>query len=208
MSANLRLLTEEESASIAEVTIDTIRKYRDCGLLDPIVKENQTFFQELDIRTLFYTKFKDHNPLFAIKTKPPEATVAPETVAAPAPEAATPYEEKVVPDTSEKPSHETSAEAVTPEFIDTASQSKKIEESVSSSLPPSAEMIELNKSLRLQIQILREERDWLRERIERLEARSEREQMLLLSQNENVRNLIKTTSKKGFWAKALPWLAE
>lgn len=207
MSANLRLLTEEESASIAEVTIDTIRKYRDCGLLDPIVKENQTFFQELDIRTLFYTKFKDHNPLFAIKTKPPEAAAQPETVS-PSPAAETPYEEKVVVEAPAEPSPEAANEAVTPEFVESSGPTKKLEENLASALPPSAEMIELNKSLRLQIQILREERDWLRERIERLEARSEREQMLLLSQNENVRNLIKTTSKKGFWAKALPWLAE
>ena len=59
MAESMRLLSEEESARVAEVTIETIRKYRDCGLLDPVLKDNETFFQELDIRTLFYTKFQN-----------------------------------------------------------------------------------------------------------------------------------------------------
>jgi len=204
MSANLRLLTEEESAHVAEVSIDTIRKYKDCGLLDPIVKDNTTFFQELDIRTLFYTKFKDHNPAFALRSKP-EPSEKVDT----AESAALNASELVGSPSLETAKPATESKVITPEFVQAkSSETQTAEPDVQQTAPglQSSEMLELNKSLRLQIQILREERDWLRDRIERLETRSEREQMLLLSQNENVRNLIKTTSQKSFWSKALPWL--
>ena len=52
----------------------------------------------------------------------------------------------------------------------------------------------MNQTLREQIELLREERDWLRQRIEHLETRSEREQMLLLAESETVRRLVKTES--------------
>ena len=63
----------------------------------------------------------------------------------------------------------------------------------------------MTKGLREQIQILREERDWLRARVEKLETRSEREQMLLLSESENIRKLIQQTETRKSWLRALPW---
>ena len=68
------------------------------------------------------------------------------------------------------------------------------------------ELIETNKNLREQLEIVREERNWLRARIEKLEARSEREQMLILAESENVRNLINQKKQKSLLSLALPWL--
>ena len=187
MSSSIRLLTEEQSAKIAEVSVDTIRKYRDCGLLDPIVKDNRTFFQELDIRTLFYAKFKERERVF-------EPPAEPVPIVEPAPEA-TPEPAPVLEAIHAEPVEEIPAIPA----VEVVGQTND--------LPAAGELVEINKSLRDQIQILREERDWLRERIEKLEARSEREQMLLLSESENVRKLINTT-RKGFWQRALPWLGQ
>ena len=65
----------------------------------------------------------------------------------------------------------------------------------------------LNSQLAEEVKMLREERDWLRQRLEKLEARSERDQMLLLSESENVRGLVDMhQNRKSFWLRALPWL--
>jgi DNA-binding transcriptional MerR regulator len=71
------------------------------------------------------------------------------------------------------------------------------------------ELLELSRSLRDQIQMLKEERDWLRKRVENLEARTERDQMLLISESSTVRTLIEQAPKRrSFWSFALPWLGE
>lgn len=301
MPESFRLLSELESAEIAEVSVETIRKYRDCGLLDPVVKDNQTYFQEVDIRALFFTK-KDkttqasssisaqtetqsqesensdnwtiNNPNFFSASE--QRAEFNEVLGQPSPQAALNTSTVVVSEASQTVNQESAASAGSgldkaetsvssqassaqisapssaktstetdilaerdfaanisgttyqfdrdePEHIqqsqtslDTASQTRHDDtvdsrprapffgESAVFAEPGATELIDMNKSLRDQIQLLREERDWLRERIEKLEARSEREQMLLLSESENLRNMI-GYNKKSFWQKALPW---
>lgn len=83
-------------------------------------------------------------------------------------------------------------------------------QSISASRMPATidpETSQLTRSLREQIEMLREERDWLRTRLEKLELRYEREQMILLSENDTVRTLISQLGKpKRKWWHALPWL--
>jgi DNA-binding transcriptional MerR regulator len=236
---SVRLLSEEESAAVAEVSVETIRKYRDCGLLDPVLKDNQTFFQEVDIQTLFFTKTRkeglEQNGQAASLTPEPQREPVVEPQAPPS----TAVDEKQTAleisassgasENAERPvlSAEQPQESASLRNADTIptetpvskpvqafiSESKAPSEPIEISskaevaeLPSSTELIELNKSLRDQIQILREERDWLRDRVEKLESRSEREQMLLLSESENVRKLI-VSNQKSFWQKALPWFS-
>ena len=65
----------------------------------------------------------------------------------------------------------------------------------------------LQEMLLEEIGRLREERDWLRERLERLEVRSERDQMLMLSELETIRSL--AAGDRGrprrSWRSLLPW---
>ena len=90
-----------------------------------------------------------------------------------------------------QPQPETSQEAVTVEKLPITS---------------SPESIELTKSLREQVKVLKEERNWLRERVEKLEARLDREQMLLMSDHEIIRSLVpQNQNKRKFWSFALPW---
>lgn len=69
------------------------------------------------------------------------------------------------------------------------------------------DLITINKRLREEIYELKKERDWLRERLEKVEARSEREQMLLLHESETVRTLLNERPKRPFWT-ALPWFGK
>jgi hypothetical protein len=241
---SVRLLSEEESAAVAEVSVETIRKYRDCGLLDPVLKDNQTFFQEVDIQTLFFTKARKEGleqngqaaspvqepqrepvvepqapPFAAVDEKQAAQPGSPEISASsgasenaerPVPSAEQPQESASLRNADTIPTETPVSKPAVQAFI---SESKAPSEPIEISskaevaeLPSSTELIELNKSLRDQIQILREERDWLRDRVEKLESRSEREQMLLLSESENVRKLI-VSNQKSFWQKALPWFS-
>ncbi|MCB0346828.1 MAG: hypothetical protein KDD66_17050 [Bdellovibrionales bacterium] len=53
---------------------------------------------------------------------------------------------------------------------------------------------------------LKEERAWLRERLEKLETRSERDQMLMLSELETIRGLARESRKSsGGFLSRLPW---
>lgn len=69
---------------------------------------------------------------------------------------------------------------------------------------------EVQYALREQIEVLKEERDWLRNRVEQLELRGEREQMLLLSESETIRRLVsqKTFTEKVLQTFRLPWLQQ
>lgn len=84
-------------------------------------------------------------------------------------------------------------------------------QTVASRLPSAIdpETSQLTRTLRDQIEMLREERDWLRTRLEKLELRYEREQMILLSENDTVRTLISQIGKpKRRWWHALPWFKQ
>jgi hypothetical protein len=55
------------------------------------------------------------------------------------------------------------------------------------------DIISENKSLKQKVKEIENERDWLRRRIEQLEERSGREQMLLLSEKETLREVLNAT---------------
>ncbi len=119
--------------------------------------------------------------------------------------------EEVVSATAEEKIEEVEAEEFHGEAVSTLGESIEIS-STSAFVPssPDADLIELTKGLREQIEMLKEERSWLRERVEKLESRSERDQMLLLSENETVRSLLGSANTRpqrvSFWRKALPFL--
>ncbi len=199
MNQTENLLTEQQSSEMAGVSLETIKMYANCGLLPVTKKDNQNFFKEIDIKTLFYSQLQDNK----------ETKVEPESASFP--------EQHARATTTTEPEPEKKAEAPKIETFeascDTTIETTKEEPQqltlntirADKYFPTTVELLEINKSLRDQIQILREERDWLRERIEKLESRSEREQMLMLSESENLRSMI-NLNKKTFLQKTLPWL--
>ncbi|HMO16914.1 MAG TPA: hypothetical protein PKA63_01085 [Oligoflexia bacterium] len=73
----------------------------------------------------------------------------------------------------------------------------------------SIELLELTRSLKDQLEIVKDERNWLRRRIEKLEAQVEREQMILISETETVRSMVlqreAIEKRKSPWAFLLSW---
>ena len=214
------LLSNEQSAQLAGVSVDTIEKYCQIGLLTPEMKDNRPFFREADIKSLFYTKsnYSSYAAGSVVDTdvkgdlqattesnekteQTPQSTsigadpsvaqaTGVDSIAGVESNDETPAAESIAEASTKAPGDENQAKAAT-EFTQRESQ-----------------LLEMNQTLREQIELLREERDWLRQRIEHLETRGEREQMLLLAESETVRRLIKTeTLTEKLMNFRLPWFS-
>lgn len=179
MSSTGPLLSENQSAELAGVSIDVIRQYKQFGLLNPIDGAGQEImYAEKEIRTLFNVD--------AAKASQTAKQAAEELTANDSQASEKSLREEIVVEVEPVKEYAFSSN---PEF--------------SSNNP----LTEINKSLREQIEMLKEERDWLRKRLEDLESRFEREQTLVLSESETIRRLLhQQANKRSIFAGFLPWL--
>lgn len=177
-----QLMSIEECAVFAGVSIDTVGQYAEFGLLPSVDLQGSRFFKEQDVRSVFHLS---SNQKVQVK----------------------------VASAQEQPVEQASESISLAEQITVIPLSQEIEitgspkESSRGESLRIIELLQLSQTLREQLEMVKEERDWLRTRLERLEARSEREQMLLLSESETVRSLIsqRNDKKRSFWNIALPW---
>jgi hypothetical protein len=234
MAVDFKLIGEEQSAELAGVSLSTIQQYRQFGLLEAILKNDQVFYKEVDIKTLFYTT-KDGStgpkvtsdaetgylPLSNEEAKSKAETEHHQARVIPLPTLDDLVKESAPKQEQEQTEISASEEKITGDKKDTGpsvsaaekqedvaveTETPAAEPVASTPQPGTYELLEVNRSLQEQVQMLREERDWLRQRIEKLESRSEREQMLLLAGSETVRNLVNSEKqKKPLWNFALPW---
>jgi DNA-binding transcriptional MerR regulator len=185
MSTNQKLLSIEDSARVTGVSKDTIAQYRDLGLLRAVnERENSPLFAE-DIQEVFgipeiefeHQAVEVNNCSVLNKA---HITLAPHS------------------EPSSVPSKSRSS------FMGRKlSRQKRVKELESDLHSLRARC----RALESRLKMVNEERDWLRSRVERLEVRSEREQMLLLAQQQQTQNLLAARdSRRSFWQFALPWL--
>jgi len=180
MQPALDLLTEDESASIAGVTKDTLRKYVSYGLLDFITDDNGRKLLSRD----------ELNDIFQIENSEPSDSEAPVQLF----EVKKELEDNIILIGSYVGGQEAPR-------LDKKAKKKKEENKgpiplSARSSDSSLELIEINAHLRDRVKSLRAERDWLRERVEKLEQQLEREQTLLMAESETVRRLISLHSGK------------
>lgn len=200
--------TEVEAASAAGVSIETIREFASIGVLRGRQENGHQLFSKSDLQSVFQSL----KPISTNSSSEASLPEAPKSESAPVvlkeePVVATPpptpeVEHSVIIETSlpKEPQALQVAEPVTepsPERI-TKSEPTVIDRD-------SFELLELNQSLRDQIQMLREERDWLRKRVEVLEVRGERDQMLLISEARTVQNLLPERKSPFRFFSSLPW---
>jgi hypothetical protein len=215
-SSMSNLLTETQSADIAGVSLDTIKKYCEIGLLNPIKNNEGSYFKEDEIRSLFYTKKAFLNPILQTQqSTTPSPT--PTTNNFQTKEDLQPISLKEI--LEETP--EIKTEVTSTPIVESISSTPPVSSIVASSqeqISPStanqdaaihtATIDVENINLKQQVEILKEERDWLRRRVEQLELRSEREQMLLLSESETVRRLVNKNEKKIWSLPFFNWFSE
>ena len=198
------LLSLEQSAHLAGVTGETIKQYCDIGLLKPRMKNEKQFFVRDEIKGLFYTRsnfvseesLKQRTELEALKTEDASLSSGDKEKAEPVKTAA------------EAPEGSGASEKPDASLEDKEGDQSKVEsKAAENTSSKETYLLQLVDTLKESVELLREERDWLRQRIEHLEYRGEREQMLLLAESETVRRLIGKPS----WTERLkkleiPWL--
>lgn len=158
-----RLLSEAESCSIAGVTLDTLKSYTQFSLLKPIIRNQKPFY-----------RFSELTQLFNIESKNTETV---------------PTLEKLLSD-QEQPTVE-----VEPEVSTLQQAEAIIVEPTTTNLPAVRveDVVLQNQALNSRVKSLEDERDWLRRRVEMLEERSAREQMLMLKEKETLSEIINAT---------------
>jgi DNA-binding transcriptional MerR regulator len=225
MGSDQVFLNESACAELAGVSLETIRRFRQYGLLQSTERNGEVLFSEREILSLFHVE-KRNSSSSAAKVDSqlnPQVNAEPRTVepkleqrvvnaSQEANNVATdgrseseskPREPdlRVIPGGAQAtgtPSGGVSAELAVVHVNSNAVEYQHVRE-----------LVEINKTLRESVQSLREERDWLRERLEKIESFSQREQMLLLSNSETIRTLIlhKEPKRRGFLSMlALPLL--
>lgn len=203
MSQQVRFLNEAQCAALAGVSLETLREYERLGILQPLRKDGEFWYAEPEVRNTFQVS-NDEN-VGDTKQSSEELTQSKQELSQEAPALQAVSEPAAMPRT----------ESVTSGPVESSSSNSAASQTSNSSIHRTVEMyspgegnsfdlLDLNRSLRDQIQMLKEERDWLRKRVENLEGRSERDQMLLISESQNVKSLL--PKKGGFWMFALPWL--
>lgn len=182
-----RLLTDIECAQLAGVSLETVREYQRVGLLSGT--DDQRFL-ESEVRRVFQLAATTGTATATAKTAPDVPPSAPEQPVR-------------APEAPPQPGRDaSSAPAGTP-------GSEQLHVTYTHPGPTNSyELLEVSRTLKDQIEMLKQERDWLRRRVEVLESRSERDQMMLLSENKTVQSLLTVAAKprSGFWSFALPWL--
>lgn len=180
-------ITLTRLADAVNLSEDTLNTYVSCGILRGERRDGEVFLSLAEIQTIFGDIAVSRiavQPASSSSENPPEPT---------------PLENTESESSSAEPEDSTAN-------TDSSSAASEAEAILQPPSPPalSPELLSIAASLREQIEQLKQERDWLRTRIEHLESRSDRDQMLILSQSENVRKLISPSPRKS-WLNLLPW---
>lgn len=216
-SIQSRFLTAEEAAACANISEETIFKYKELGLLRAFRVNGQEQYREDEIRMIFNARMKAaQHSVEHVASKTPEATVSLKETIQKSDEANKNSEEELPTlhdilreDTPLAASIEKSSTDTQNQGTHTQAEFVKNRENAPDFRSfdiPSIELLELTRSLKDQLETVKEERNWLRRRVEKLEASIEREQMIAISKTESLRNLIEQRSTtKSSWSFLLPW---
>ncbi len=227
MSEEINLLSREEAALLAGVCIETIERYRDLGLLRKYQKDSEERFSEEDIKLLFNARIRNRTKT-DVSTGKSRIFSTPPVVESPSnyqeqPKSVTGGAEEELPrlqdilkevetsspesagETSMRSSNETEYDIDESAF----DEGRSIHQYSRAGTYPdisSIELLELTKTLKDQLEIVKEERNWLRKRIEKLESQTERDQMLRMAESETIRTLIsQKENRKNPWSFLLSW---
>jgi len=150
MAARPKLLDKQQSAELAGVSPETIKKYISYGLIEPIEEDDDELIREIDILSLFQVNSESFISN-QVETSSNEEQIK---------EKLKPIDKIVL----GKKANGTKSFSKNNRFAD------KQGEQISTA---SKEVLEINKALKERVYQLIEERNWLRERLEKAEKRLE-----------------------------------
>jgi len=207
-------IADSEAAHLVGVSVATLNRFCEAGYLNAESdSDGLRLFSKAELAKVFSVDLPGtsvvandtRSPVLHKSEQPSEvAAVAPVESAEPPPTTET-----------ESPIEAKSLESINPEVRDQA-QLAPSRESVDSMLSMERELARFKQLVHMQERLLevqddqlrevRRDRDWLRTRIERLEDKQERDQLLLLSETQTIRKLVSNQEqKKSSLQYALEW---
>ena len=197
-SSSEDLVGINEASKLVGVSEETIKQYTKLGVLKNSGTGENLGFTVSDLETTFHVQIPQQSPKNVKKAKPSKSSAQTKTKKQPRVSSKvknTPSKQQEEKQTA-KPGKQTSSENIgelednisifpSPSRISTENTQHSNKQKIQSTSNN-----ELIQSLQAQIEIIKDERDWLRRRLESLEQQNERTQMLLLSKSETVRKLV------------------
>jgi DNA-binding transcriptional MerR regulator len=218
----VKLLTAAESAALSGVSIDTINQYRDFGLLKVQNVQGQDYFEEEDIKIVFNSRIVGR-AVEKSQSLPDQASIKPEdpelpTLSSILGQEAKQSSTKVVKLHADKPpevvvkidevinsGNKDNSGVICGELEDKANSTNNNSYTESEG-PSSIEVLELSRSLKQQLELVMSERDWLRQRVEKLEVQLERQQLISMTETETLRIMAKSKEERPSpWSFLLSW---
>jgi len=181
-----RLLSEQEASSIAGVSLETISRYQEFGLLKPVFKNEIPFYRENELKSLFMLGGSLNSIEEAEGLRESDSIRYEEEV----PTLSGLLSENLSPIKDQVSSRSVESKE---DVIDHEQSQDKVSEPAPVPAVRLEDLIFENRNLKDKLTSLEDERDWLRRRVEQLEERSGREQMLLLSEKETLRDVLNAT---------------
>ena len=177
-----RLLSEAESSSLTGVTVETLRSYTQFSLLKPVIRNQKPFYRYNELTQLFNVEAKEE----------PEQRQSDQVPT---------LENLLNPNATDKEDVKKNASP----SENNHSAHTVVDGNLSNNLPALRieDVIFQNQALNSRLKSLEDERDWLRKRVEQLEDRSAREQMLMLKEKETLREVINVTLVKSSKSESL-----
>ncbi len=213
MNNTAELISENEAAKIARVSTSTLARFAEAGYFQVEVQGPERLYSKRALSSVFGVSFPDSSGTAQRENVipfPQQNIPVPETQQTPVEKSlATPAAETTLasPELVETP---VPAAAIDPMWGTTLEERKNEQRQADMQSAHFRQIIEMHADIlsrqEREIEGLKTEREWLRRRIEKLEEKAERDQVLLLSEAQTVKQLIQMQAqRKSTMRIALEW---
>ncbi len=179
-----KFLNLAEASQLAGVSSSTIMRFAEAGYFRIYNRNSENHFAEQEIADVFGASFNS--------SRVRETTASPKTQEASNVEESSLGTDPVEPQSKDSPAQPATLQSQIEVIIENESSAEP--EKIKEPLEPFKKVLQLQEELIAQknsvISDLIKERDWLRARLEKMEEKSERDQMLLMVESQKVRTLI------------------
>lgn len=215
-------ISQAEASALAGVSVSTLMRFAEAGYFKVLEQNGETQFSRLEISEVFgpaissafnsnYNSPKevklDREKIEGSHQEVPtksEKLIEPQPSSNLNPSPLAAQVEKIIERESGNSSNWNSISEASSFISETAQTSKSSTDAFKTVLKLQEELLADRES---RISELIKERDWLRSRLEKMEEKSDRDQMLLMVESQKVRTLIdRNPQKSGFIKLALDWM--
>ncbi len=217
------LLSEKEAAAFSGVSVQTLNRFAEAGYLQVEVDgDGMRHFSQVEISQVFGLQLPPRKSAPLVEARPapaqrpiptPSVETGVETAATAPPAAASvPVQQPQIirqPASASPPLADLSTQQ--PVLEHTTPQTQRLSDMLEIEVTKLRCVVSLQEKLLdmrdAQLKDLQDEREWLRSRVEKLDEKSDRDQLLLLSETQTIRKLVThSQTQRSTFRSALEWL--